>query len=115
MYRGWGWSDLSVETLIVSTREEEDPIVDLQIDGRPVLSCLRIASEPMAQRVDERGRWFIKTWVPSVAGSMVMRSHLRIHARDLSAAYPAKEPWAPWTWGALVGSHAGSCQCAHAG
>ncbi len=108
MYRGWGWSDLSVEKLIVSTREEDNPIVDLQIDGCPVLSCLRIASELTTQRVDEKGvRWFTKTWVPSVAGSMVMRSHVRIRSRDLTASYPEKT----WAWGALIGSHAESCQC----
>jgi hypothetical protein len=110
VHRGLGWDDLSVEKLMVSTREEEDPIVDLQIDGRPVLSCLRIASEPMTQRVDEKGmRWFTKTWVPSVAGSMVMRSHVRIRSRDLTSSYPAKETWAI---AALIGSHSGSCQCA---
>jgi hypothetical protein len=110
VHRGWGWSDLSVEKLIVSTREEEDPIVALQIDGRPVLSCLQITSEPMTQRVDEKGmRWFTKTWVPSVAGSMVMRSHVRIRSRDLTASYPAKETWA---YAALIGSHSGACQCA---
>ena len=109
MHRGWGWSDLSVEKLIVSTREEEDPIVDLQIDGRPMLSFLRIASELTTQRVDEKGmRWFTKTWVPRDAGSMVMRSHVRIRSRDLTALYPAKETWA---WAALIGSHSGSCQC----
>jgi hypothetical protein len=107
VHRGWGWSDLSVEKLIVSTREEEDPIVALQIDGRPVLSCLQITSEPMTQRVDEKGmRWFTKTWVPSVAGSMVMRSHVRIRSRDLTASYPAKETWA---YAALIGSHSGAC------
>jgi hypothetical protein len=110
VHRGRGWSDLSVEKLIVSTREEEDPIVDLQIDGRSVLSCLRIASESMTQRVDEKGmRWFTKTWLPSGAGSMVMRRHLRIRSRDLTASYPAKETWAI---AALIGSHSGSCQCA---
>jgi hypothetical protein len=109
VHRGWGWSDLSVEKLIVSTREEEDPIVDLQIDGRPVLSCLQIASEPMTQRVDEKGlRWFTKTWVPSVAGSIVMRSHVRIRSRDLTTSYPPKETWA---YAALIGSHLGFCQC----
>jgi hypothetical protein len=110
VYRGWGWSDLSVEKLIVSTREEEDPIVDLQIDEHSVLSCLQIASEPMTQRVDKKGlRWFTKIWVPRVAGSMIMRSHMWIRSRDLTALYPTKETWA---LAALIGSHSGSCQCA---
>ena len=109
MHRGWGWSDLSVEKLIVSTREEEDPIVDLQIDGRPVLSCLRIASEPMTQRVDEKGmKWFTKTWVPRVAGSMVMRSYVRIRSRDLATAYPEDT----WAFAALIGSLSEAWQCA---
>jgi hypothetical protein len=74
VHRGWGWSDFSVEKLIVKTREEEDPIVNLQIDGRPVLSCLQIASEPMTQRVDEKGmKWFAKTWVPEVATTVSRR------------------------------------------
>jgi hypothetical protein len=108
LYRGLGWGDLSVEKLIVSTREEEAPIIDLQIDERPVLSWLRIESELTTQRGDEKGtRWFTKTWVPSEAGSMVMRRHLRIRSRDLTASYPEET----WAWAALSGSFSRSCLC----
>lgn len=110
VYRGAGWGDLSVEKLIVSTCEEEDPIGDVKIDDRSVLSCLRIVSESTTQHVDEKGiKWFIKTLAPSVEGSMIMRSHLRIRSRDLTSLCPAKEPWAN---AALIGSYLGSCQCA---
>ncbi len=105
MYRGYDWSDVSFEKLIVSAREE-NPIVDLQIDGRPVFSCWRISPEPMTQRVDEKGMvWFTRTWTPSVAGSMVMRSHVRIRSRDLISGEGAV------AYAALIGSHLRSCQC----
>lgn len=103
-------SGFAVEKLLVLTREEEDPIiVDLQVDGRAVLLCLRLDSKLMTPRVDEKGmRWFTKTWVPNDTTSIVMQNHLRIRSRDLTASYPTKETWAH---AALIGSFSGSCQC----
>jgi hypothetical protein len=57
--------------------------------------------------VDEKGmKWFTKVWVPSVAGSMIMRSHVRIRSRDCTASYPANDT-RPWAFAALNGSHLG--------
>lgn len=110
MYGSKVGGGFSIEKLIVLTREEEDPtVVDLQIDGRSVLSRLRIDSEPMTPRVDEKEmKWFTKIWVPGDAAPMVMQRHLRIRSRDLTASYPAKETGAH---AALIGSYSGSCQC----
>lgn len=92
-YRGGSRGDFSIEKLCVSARDKENPLADLRIDERSVLGCFRLDSE--RDPVFVRGvEWFPKVYVSCDASPLVMRRHLRIESRDLSALYPAKEVWA---------------------
>lgn len=98
-----------IEKMIVASPEEADPIVDLQVDDRPMLWALRVESRteedstywtkvparevPAGEGARSPVHIFVTTWVPS-GGPIVMRRRLRIRARDPQASRRHDETWA---------------------